>query len=289
MPVAADLDVEGKRVLVRSDLNVPVTDGSVGDDGRIRASVPLLRDLLDRGARPIVVAHLGRPKGEPDPATSLAPVAERLQELLGAPVRMAQDVVGESAAEAVRATEPDRVVLLENVRWAPGETSKDDAARGAFADRLAAFADLYVDDAFGAVHRKHASVYDVAQRLPHAAGPLVAAEVAVLDRLTTDPERPYVVVFATAAGTSGQPHGARRPALAGGWQWLVEDPVPGGSHRQQADQDPGAVGAPAIDEQDDRRDYQSDDAGHHPHARHAARGQVSLTPDRQVGSQHHGK
>ncbi|CAA9339695.1 MAG: Phosphoglycerate kinase [uncultured Frankineae bacterium] len=195
MRLAADLDVEGKRVLVRSDLNVPVHDGAVGDDGRIRASVPLLRDLLDRGARPVVVAHLGRPKGEPDPATSLAPVGERLQELLGAPVRMAQDVVGESAAEAVRATEPDRVVLLENVRWAPGETSKDDAARGAFADRLAAFADLYVDDAFGAVHRKHASVYDVATRLPHAAGPLVAAEVAVLERLTSDPARPYAVVL----------------------------------------------------------------------------------------------
>ena len=195
MRLAADLDVEGKRVLVRSDLNVPVHDGAVGDDGRIRASVPLLRDLLDRGARPVVVAHLGRPKGEPDPATSLAPVGERLQELLGAPVRMAQDVVGESAAEAVRATEPDRVVLLENVRWAPGETSKDDAARGAFADRLAAFADLYVDDAFGAVHRKHASVYDVAERLPHAAGPLVAAEVAVLQRLTEEPERPYAVVL----------------------------------------------------------------------------------------------
>ena len=195
MRVAADLDVEGKRVLVRSDLNVPVQDGAVGDDGRIRASVPLLRDLLDRGAMPVVVAHLGRPKGEPTPETSLAPVAERLQELLGAPVRMAQDVVGESAAEAVRATEADRVVLLENVRWAPGETSKDDAERGAFADRLAAFADLYVDDAFGAVHRKHASVYDVATRLPHAAGPLVATEVGVLQRLTQDPARPYAVVL----------------------------------------------------------------------------------------------
>jgi phosphoglycerate kinase len=193
--VAADLDVGGKRVLVRSDLNVPVKDGAVGDDGRIRASVPLLRDLLDRGAMPVVVAHLGRPKGEPTPETSLAPVAERLQELLGAPVRMAQDVVGESAAEAVRATEADRVVLLENVRWAPGETSKDDAERGAFADRLAAFADLYVDDAFGAVHRKHASVYDVATRLPHAAGPLVATEVGVLQRLTQDPARPYAVVL----------------------------------------------------------------------------------------------
>jgi phosphoglycerate kinase len=141
------------------------------------------------------VAHLGRPKGEPDPALSLAPVGERLQELLGAPVRMAEDVVGESAAEAVRATEADRVVLLENVRFAPGETSKDDAARGAFADRLTAFADLYVDDAFGAVHRKHASVYDVAQRLPHAAGPLVAKEVEVLKRLTEDPARPYAVVL----------------------------------------------------------------------------------------------
>jgi phosphoglycerate kinase len=193
--LARDLDVQGKRVLVRSDLNVPVEDGKVGDDGRIRASVPLLRDLLDRGAKPIVVAHLGRPKGEPDPAYSLAPVGERLEELLGAPVRMAEDVVGESAAEAVRATEADRVVLLENVRFAPGETSKDDAERGAFADRLAGFADLYIDDAFGAVHRKHASVYDVAQRLPSAAGPLVAAEVEVLKRLTVDPARPYAVVL----------------------------------------------------------------------------------------------
>jgi phosphoglycerate kinase len=193
--LAQDLDVAGKRVLVRSDLNVPVQDGAVGDDGRIRASVPLLRDLLDRGAIPVVVAHLGRPKGEPTPETSLAPVGERLQELLGAPVRMAQDVVGESAAEAVRASEADRVVLLENVRWAPGETSKDDAERGAFADRLAAFADLYVDDAFGAVHRRHASVYDVATRLPSAAGPLVATEVGVLQRLTSDPARPYAVVL----------------------------------------------------------------------------------------------
>ena len=192
---AEDLDVEGRRVLVRSDLNVPVEDGRVTDDGRIRASVPLLRDLLARGAKPVVVAHLGRPKGEPDPAYSLAPVGERLEELLGAPVRLAEDVVGESAAEAVQATEADRVVLLENVRFAPGETSKDDAERGLFADRLASLADVYVDDAFGAVHRKHASVYDVAQRLPSAAGPLVAAEVAVLQRLTQDPARPYAVVL----------------------------------------------------------------------------------------------
>ncbi len=200
MRSAADLDVAGKRVLVRSDLNVPLANGpgdskTITDDGRIRASVPLLRSLVDRGAKVVVTAHLGRPKGVHDPAYSLAPVGERLQELLGVPVRVAQDVVGESAQEAVRATEADRVVLLENVRFEAAETSKDDAERAAFADRLAAFADLYVDDAFGAVHRKHASVYDVAQRLPHAAGPLVEAEVAVLRRLTEEPERPYVVVL----------------------------------------------------------------------------------------------
>jgi phosphoglycerate kinase len=192
---AADLDVAGKRVLVRSDLNVPLDGTAVTDDGRIRASLPLLRDLMSRGALVVVAAHLGRPKGTPDPAYSLAPVAARLQELLGAPVRLADDVVGESAQQAVRETSADRVVLLENVRFESGETSKDDAERGAFADRLAALADLYVDDAFGAVHRKHASVYDVAQRLPHAAGPLVATEVDVLRRLTEDPARPYAVVL----------------------------------------------------------------------------------------------
>lgn len=195
MRLAKDLDVAGKRVLVRSDLNVPVTDGVVGDDGRIRASVPLLRDLLDRGALPVVTAHLGRPKGSPDPAFSLAPVATRLEQLLGAPVVAAADVVGDSAAKAVADQQPGSVVLLENVRFEAAETSKDDAERGALADRLAGFADLYVDDAFGAVHRKHASVYDVAQRLPHAAGPLVATEVDVLKRLTEDPARPYAVVL----------------------------------------------------------------------------------------------
>ncbi len=203
LPRAADLDVAGKRVLVRCDLNVPLAqdpDGpsgmrTIADDGRIRASVPLLRDLFDRGAIVTVMAHLGRPKGTPDPQLSLAPVGERLEELLEVPVRLAQDVVGESAQESVRASESDRVVLLENVRFDPRETSKDDAERGAFADELASFADLYIDDAFGAVHRRHASVYDVAQRLPHAAGPLVAAEVEVLQRLTVDPARPYVVVL----------------------------------------------------------------------------------------------
>jgi phosphoglycerate kinase len=192
---AAELDVAGKRVLVRSDLNVPLDGTVVTDDGRIRASLPLLRDLMSRGAVVVVAAHLGRPKGTVDPAYSLAPVATRLQELLDAPVRLAEDVVGESAQEAVRESAADRVVLLENVRFEPGETSKDDDERGAFADRLAALADVYVDDAFGAVHRKHASVYDVALRLPHAAGPLVATEVAVLRRLTEDPARPYAVVL----------------------------------------------------------------------------------------------
>ncbi len=195
MRVAADLDVKDKRVLVRCDLNVPIEDGKVGDDGRIRASVPLLKDLADRGAKVIVLAHLGRPEGEPDPEYSLAPVGARLEELLEIPVRMAQDVVGESARDAVRATEPDPVVLLENVRFDPRETSKEDAERAELADELAGFADFYVDDAFGAVHRKHASVYDVAERLPHAAGPLVAAEVEVLKRLTEEPARPYLVVL----------------------------------------------------------------------------------------------
>ncbi|MCU1691448.1 MAG: pgk [Frankiales bacterium] len=196
MRTAADLDVSGKTVLVRSDLNVPLDKtGTITDDGRIRASVPLLRDLLDRGAKVIVTAHLGRPNGAPDPAYSLAPVAQRLEQLLGTPVRIAQDVVGDDARTAVTALEADHVLMLENVRFEAGETSKDDAERGALADTLASFADLYVDDAFGAVHRKHASVFDVAERLPHAAGPLVATEVEVLKRLTEDPARDYVVVL----------------------------------------------------------------------------------------------
>jgi phosphoglycerate kinase len=192
---ADELDVAGKRVLVRSDLNVPLDGAEITDDGRIRASLPLLQDLLGRGARVVVVAHLGRPKGAPDPKYTLAPVAERLEELLGAPVRAAKDVVGESAQAMVGELGDGQLGLLENVRFEPGETSKDDAERGAFADRLAGLADVYVDDAFGAVHRKHASVYDVAQRLPHAAGPLVATEVEVLRRLTEEPARPYAVVL----------------------------------------------------------------------------------------------
>ncbi|MCW2500798.1 MAG: Phosphoglycerate kinase [Frankiales bacterium] len=195
MRLADDLQVKGKRVLVRSDLNVPLDDGTITDDGRIRASLPLIRSLAEQGGKVIVTAHLGRPQGAPDPRYSLAPVAKRLQELLGRPVRLARDVVGPDAQSSVEELREGGVVLLENVRFEAAETSKDDAERGAFADQLAAFADLYVDDAFGAVHRKHASVYDVALRLEHAAGPLVAAEVEVLERLETDPERPYVVVL----------------------------------------------------------------------------------------------
>ncbi len=189
--------VSGRRVLLRADLNVPLdkSTGAITDDGRIRASLPTLQALRDAGARVIVAAHLGRPKGTPDPQFSLAPVAARLGELLGTPVPLAADVAGtDSQAKAAALADGD-VLLLENVRFEAAETSKDDAVRGEFADRLAALAEFYVDDAFGAVHRKHASVYDVAQRLPHAVGRLVQREVEVLGRLTSDPDRPYVVVL----------------------------------------------------------------------------------------------
>jgi phosphoglycerate kinase len=189
--------VSGRRVLLRADLNVPLdkTTGAITDDGRIRASLPTLQALRDGGARIAVAAHLGRPKGEPDPKYSLAPVAARLGELLGAEVPLAADVAGPDAARRAEELADGGVLLLENVRFEAAETSKDDAARQELAGRLAALADVYVDDAFGAVHRRHASVYDVAQRLPHYAGRLVARELEVLTRLTTDPERPYVVVL----------------------------------------------------------------------------------------------
>ena len=202
--------VAGRRVLVRADLNVPFSKteqnlnapaagpGVITDDGRIRAVLPTLVALRDAGARVVVMSHLGRPKGEPDPKYSLAPVATRLGELLGSPVTFATDTVGESAKAAVAALENGGVVLLENLRFNPGETSKDEAERRAFAEALAAFGDAYVDDAFGAVHRKHASVYDVPALLPHFAGGLVLREVEVLRTLTTDPQRPYVVVLGGA-------------------------------------------------------------------------------------------
>jgi phosphoglycerate kinase len=188
-------DVRGKKVLVRSDLNVPLDGARITDDGRIRASVPTIRELADAGARVVVTAHLGRPKGAPDPAYSLAPVAARLGELLGQDVAFATDTVGDSARSVVDALQDGQVAVLENVRFNAGETSKDEAERGAFADRLAALADAFVSDGFGVVHRKQASVYDVAQRLPHAMGGLVATELEVMKRLTESPERPYVVVL----------------------------------------------------------------------------------------------
>jgi phosphoglycerate kinase len=189
--------VSGRRVLVRTDLNVPLDKqtGAITDDGRIRASLPTLQALRDAGAKVIVAAHLGRPKGTPDPQFSLAPVAARLGELLGTTVTLAADVAGADAQAKAAALGDGDVLLLENVRFEAAETSQDDAERGALADRLAALADVYVDDAFGAVHRRHASVADVAERLPHAAGRLVARELEVLTRLTSDPERPYVVVL----------------------------------------------------------------------------------------------
>ncbi|HET7762096.1 MAG TPA: phosphoglycerate kinase [Phycicoccus sp.] len=191
-------DLRGKRVLVRSDLNVPLDGTTITDDGRIRASVPTISRLAEAGARVIVCAHLGRPKGEPDPKYSLAPVATRLGELLGRPVTFAADTVGESARAAVGAMSDGDVVLLENLRFNAGETAKTEEDRAAFADALASFADAYVSDGFGVVHRKQASVYDVATRLPSAMGGLVAAEVDVLRRLTEDPDRPYVVVLGGA-------------------------------------------------------------------------------------------
>ncbi|MEY9860365.1 phosphoglycerate kinase [Catenulispora sp. GAS73] len=195
MKTLDDLDVAGKKVLLRSDLNVPLDGARITDDGRIRASVPTINALLDKGARVIVAAHLGRPKGEPDPKYSLAPVAKRLGELLDVPVTFAADTVGESAQAAVAAMPERSVVLLENVRFNAGETAKDDAARGAFAAQLAALADVFVSDGFGAVHRKHASVYDIAKLLPSAAGLLIQTEVAVLKKLTENVARPYAVVL----------------------------------------------------------------------------------------------
>ncbi|PGH40810.1 phosphoglycerate kinase [Micromonospora sp. WMMA1996] len=189
--------VSGRRVLVRADLNVPLDKqtGEITDDGRIRAVLPTLSALVQAGAKVVVCSHLGRPKGAPDPQFSLRPVAGRLGELLGAPVHFAEDTVGDSARSTVAELADGQVALLENLRFNKGETSKDDTERGAFADQLAALGDVYVDDAFGAVHRKHASVHDVPARLPHVAGRLVLREVEVLSRLTGDPERPYVVVL----------------------------------------------------------------------------------------------
>ncbi|MFB7658071.1 MULTISPECIES: phosphoglycerate kinase [unclassified Streptomyces] len=190
--------VAGKRVFVRADLNVPLDGTTITDDGRIRAVVPTVKALADAGARVIVASHLGRPKGAPDPVYSLAPAAARLGELLGADVAFAEDTVGPSAEAAVSGLADGGVAVLENLRFNAGETSKDDAERAAFADRLAGLADVYVGDGFGAVHRKHASVFDLPKRLPHYAGYLIATEVGVLKKLTDDVKRPYVVALGGA-------------------------------------------------------------------------------------------
>lgn len=185
----------GKRVVVRCDLNVPLQDGVITDDGRVRASVPTLQALIGQGARVIVVSHLGRPDGAPDQKYSLAPVAARLDELIDAPVAFASDTVGADAAAKVAALGDGEVLVLENLRFNPGETSKNEAERTAFAGQLAEFADAVVSDGFGVVHRKQASVYELEELRPSAAGLLIASELDVLDRLTESPERPYTVVL----------------------------------------------------------------------------------------------
>ena len=193
-----ELDVVGKRVFLRCDLNVPLKDGVITDDGRIKASLPTIKFLLSAGASIVIAAHLGRPKGETKPELSLAPVAKRLAELLGSPVHFFGELLGAQVSASAEGLKSGEILLLENIRYSAAETSKDEAERKVFAEELAQLADLYVGDGFGAVHRKHASVYDLPKLLPHAAGTLVGAEVEVLKKLTVDPARPYGVVLGGA-------------------------------------------------------------------------------------------
>lgn len=195
MTSLVDLDVAGKRVFLRCDLNVPLKESKITDDGRIRASLPTINALLEKGASIVIAAHLGRPKGEVKPELSLAPVAVRLAELLGKPVQFIPAITGADVTAKAQALAPGEILLLENIRFASAETSKDESERLALATELANLADIYVGDGFGAVHRKHASVFDLPKLLPHAAGTLVAAEVEVLKKLTVDPVRPYGVVL----------------------------------------------------------------------------------------------
>jgi phosphoglycerate kinase len=188
-------DLSGKRVIVRCDLNVPLKDGVITDDGRIRASLPTLNSLLEQGARVIVISHLGRPDGTPEAKYSLAPAATRMSELLSKPVGFATDTIGTSAIESIRALADGEIVVLENLRFNAAETSKDSDERTAFAQILAHEADAFVSDGFGVVHRKQASVYELASLLPSAAGLLIETELTVLDKLTETPERPYTVVL----------------------------------------------------------------------------------------------
>jgi len=193
-----ELEVKGKRVLLRCDLNVPLKDGVIKDDGRIRASLPTIQYLLDQGASLVIAAHLGRPKGEAKPELSLAPVATRLGELLGMPIKFATAVTGPEVTAAANSLIPGEILLLENIRFSAAETSKEESERASLASELAKLADAYVGDGFGAVHRKHASVYDLPKLLPNAAGYLVSAEVEVLKKLTQNPDRPYGVVLGGA-------------------------------------------------------------------------------------------
>ena len=193
-----EVDVAGKRVFLRCDLNVPLKDGVITDDGRIKASLPTIKFLISAGASIVIAAHLGRPKGEAKPELSLAPVAARLAELLGSPVHFVGALLGADVTASAHALKPGEILLLENIRYSSAETSKDEGEREVFAQELAKLADLYVGDGFGAVHRKHASVYDLPELLPHAAGTLVGAEVEVLKKLTVDPVRPYGVVLGGA-------------------------------------------------------------------------------------------
>jgi phosphoglycerate kinase len=198
MPDLSTIDVAGKRVFLRCDLNVPLKEGVIKDDGRIKASLPTIQLLLEKGACLVIAAHLGRPKGEAKPELSLAPVAKRLSELLGREVKFTGEVIGAAITTAAQALQAGEILLLENIRFSAAETSKEESERAAFAGELAQLADFYVGDGFGAVHRKHASVFDLPKLLPHAAGTLVAAEVQVLKKLTQNPERPYGVVLGGA-------------------------------------------------------------------------------------------
>ena len=198
MPDLSTIDVAGKRVFLRCDLNVPLKEGVIKDDGRIKASLPTIQALLEKGASLVIAAHLGRPKGEAKPELSLAPVAKRLSELLGREVKFTGEVTGAAVTAAAQSLKAGEILLLENIRFSAAETSKEESERAAFAQELAQLADVYVGDGFGAVHRKHASVFDLPKLLPHAAGKLVAAEVEVLKKLTQNPERPYGVVLGGA-------------------------------------------------------------------------------------------
>jgi len=198
MPDLSTIDVAGKRVFLRCDLNVPLKEGIIKDDGRIKASLPTIQLLLEKGASLVIAAHLGRPKGEATPELSLAPVAQRLAELLGREVKFVGQVTGTAVTTAAETLKAGEILLLENIRFSAAETSKEELERKAFATELARLADFYVGDGFGAVHRKHASVFDLPQLLPHAAGTLVAAEVQILKKLTQNPERPYGVVLGGA-------------------------------------------------------------------------------------------